>query len=71
MALYDTTRSPLGGQSLFGRMSATFTTLVSGFISWNDARVTRNSLARLSDRELDDIGLLRGDIDEVAARLAR
>jgi uncharacterized protein YjiS (DUF1127 family) len=45
--------------------------LVSGLISWNDARVTRGSLARLTDRELDDIGLCRGDIDEVAARLAR
>lgn len=71
MALYDTTRSPVGGQSLPGRLSATFAALVSTFISWNDARMTRNSLAKLSDRELDDIGLLRGDIDEVAARLAR
>ena len=71
MALYDTTRAPVGGRSLTGRMSATFASLVSTVISWNDARVTRKSLAQLSDRELDDIGLCRGDIDEVAARLAR
>jgi uncharacterized protein YjiS (DUF1127 family) len=71
MALYDITRSPIGGQSLVGRMSATFAALASAVISWNDARVTRTSLAQLSDRELDDIGLNRGDIDEVAARLAR
>jgi uncharacterized protein YjiS (DUF1127 family) len=71
MALYDTTRSPIGGQSLLGRMSSTLASLVTAFISWNDARVTRNSLARLTDRELDDIGLTRGGIDEVAARLAR
>jgi uncharacterized protein YjiS (DUF1127 family) len=71
MALYDTTRAPIGGRSLTGRLSATFSTLVSTVISWNDARVTRNSLAQLSDRELDDIGLTRGNIEEVAARLAR
>ena len=36
--------------------------------AWNDARVTRNSLHRLTDRELDDIGLCRGDIEAVARR---
>lgn len=30
---------------------------------WNDARVTRKALSKLSDRELDDIGLCRGDIE--------
>ena len=71
MALYETTRSPVGGQSLLGRTSATLASLFTAFISWNDACVTRKSLARLTDRELDDIGLTRGSIDEVAARLAR
>ena len=33
---------------------------------WNDARITRKSLSRLSERELDDIGLCRGDIDLIA-----
>ncbi len=31
--------------------------------AWNEARRTRNALNRLSDRELDDIGLSRADID--------
>lgn len=44
---------------LFSRLLATLT-------AWNDARVTRNSLSTLSDRELDDIGLCRGDIERVA-----
>lgn len=35
---------------------------------WNDARVTRGALSKLSDRELDDIGLCRGDIDFIASR---
>ncbi|MBW0156904.1 DUF1127 domain-containing protein [Sedimentimonas flavescens] len=61
-------------------MSAADTTLLSvrnthaGFVSkminsvlaWNDARVTRNALSRLTDRELADIGLTRFDIDRVA-----
>ncbi len=39
--------------------------------TWRKSRATRNSLAKLSDRELSDIGLIRGDIDLVAERLAR
>ncbi|MFI0395633.1 DUF1127 domain-containing protein [Paracoccus jiaweipingae] len=33
---------------------------------WQKARQTRVALARLSDRELTDIGLSRCDIDRVA-----
>jgi uncharacterized protein YjiS (DUF1127 family) len=42
--------------------------MANAFSAWNDARATRNALAKLSDRELDDIGLSRSDIDSVAAR---
>ena len=31
--------------------------------AWNDARITRRALSKLSDRELDDIGLCRGDVE--------
>lgn len=40
--------------------------LVGSFTNWNDRRLTRNSLNRLSTRQLDDIGLVRGDIEEIA-----
>ncbi|HHS88877.1 MAG TPA: DUF1127 domain-containing protein [Rhodobacteraceae bacterium] len=30
---------------------------------WNDVRATRAALRKLSDRELEDIGLNRGDIE--------
>lgn len=40
--------------------------LIAAVINWNDARVTRKALSRLTDRELNDIGLVRGDIDDVA-----
>ena len=33
--------------------------------SWNDRRVTRKALSKLSDRELDDIGLCRGDVEMI------
>lgn len=42
--------------------------LVGVLRAWNDQRLTRKSLMALSDRELDDIGLHRGDIDSVARR---
>lgn len=34
--------------------------------AWNDARVTRRELNSLSDRELNDIGVFRGDIERIA-----
>ncbi|MFT6933214.1 MAG: hypothetical protein ACJAXT_001920 [Paracoccaceae bacterium] len=40
--------------------------IVGRFAAWNDARVTRDSLQRLSARELEDLGLVRGDIDSIA-----
>nr|WP_242469043.1 DUF1127 domain-containing protein [Rhodovulum adriaticum] len=33
--------------------------------TWHDARATRTALNRLSDRELDDIGLCRADIARI------
>lgn len=32
---------------------------------WNASRQTRRDLGKLSDHELSDIGLVRGDIDEI------
>lgn len=40
--------------------------LIGAVVAWNDARMTRNSLNKLSARELDDIGLVRGDIEAIA-----
>lgn len=63
MAAIDNTRAPLAVNGQFGGF---ISTLMGSFVAWNDARVTRNALAQLSDRELSDIGLDRGDIDVVA-----
>jgi len=71
MASFDTTR-PMADGHLFGaRLSKYFSGLVGTFAAWNDARVTRNALSRLSDHELDDLGLTRGDIDAIGASYLR
>ena len=36
------------------------------FVRWNQGRQTRNALSALTDRQLQDIGMVRGDIDELA-----
>ena len=40
--------------------------LVGRVTAWNEARRTRNALSRLTTQELEDIGLVRGDIDRIA-----
>ena len=64
MAMYEQTRAAFGGETFGIRVSA----IVNRVLAWNDARMTRNALSTLSDQELDDIGLVRGDIDTIRAR---
>ncbi len=67
MAAVETTRrAPLGAIATY-RITSVFDRAISAVVDWNDARVTRKSLDKLSDRELDDIGLSRGDIQDIAA----
>jgi uncharacterized protein YjiS (DUF1127 family) len=63
MAAVETTRpAPYGAITTYRAINA-LSNAVMALQTWNDARVTRNALAKLSDRELDDIGLCRGDLD--------
>jgi uncharacterized protein YjiS (DUF1127 family) len=67
MAAYETTRSaPFGAIATFRAVQFVLS-IVDTFRTWNDARMTRIALDKLSDRELDDIGLCRGDIDTIRA----
>lgn len=66
MALYDTTR-PVAAVST-GGLLRTATRFFNATKDWNDARITRKALSQLSGRELDDIGLIPGDIDLIARR---
>lgn len=45
-----------------------FSNLLGRVIAWNDRRVTVKMLRTLTDRELADIGLERGDIISWSAR---
>jgi uncharacterized protein YjiS (DUF1127 family) len=63
MTTYDMSRPATTGGFLTG--------LVGAIAAWNDARLTRAALERLSDHELTDIGLTRGEIEGVAQRLSR
>lgn len=62
MSAIDTNRV-LVGTGFFGIGSK----ILAAMTAWNDARVTKNALNLLTDRELDDIGLCRGDIEYVAS----
>jgi uncharacterized protein YjiS (DUF1127 family) len=63
MAAVETTRpAPFGAITTYRAING-LTNAFGVMSAWNDARVTRNALGKLSDRELDDIGLCRGDIE--------
>ena len=64
MAAFDTTR-PTTALSA-GGISSFVQNIVGAVAAWNDARITRDSLSKLSARELDDIGLSFGEIERVA-----
>ncbi|MCA3442820.1 MAG: DUF1127 domain-containing protein [Rhodobacter sp.] len=65
MATIETTRpAPFGAIATYHFFQ--FVSSALGRVKgWNDARATRKALSALSDRELDDIGLCRGDIDHI------
>ncbi len=63
MAVIDTTTVAGGKGNILSRWVQN---IIAQYAAWNDARITRNALSRLSDRELEDIGLSRSDIDTIA-----
>lgn len=68
MAAFDISRPAYGSAPVANRAAGFFTSVFGGMAAWNDARLTRNALNALTDRELEDIGLVRGDIEDVAQR---
>ena len=65
MAALDHGRHTANDTFLGGSIGSAVATILGRVTAWNDARVTRNALSKLTDRELDDIGLCRGDIDDI------
>jgi len=68
MAAIDTPRVQFTTET-HGRIGRFFANALATLIDWNDARVTRNALSKLSDRELEDIGLCRGDIELIVEKI--
>lgn len=68
MALASNSRpAPFGAIATFNVVS-TFETAFKAVSDWNTKRKTANILSHLSDRELADIGLCRGDLDKLPTR---
>jgi len=60
MAYFDLNRTAT--QSPLGRLAAE---IYGAFIAWRDARQIRRAMAKLTDRELEDLGLLQADLDDL------
>lgn len=64
-ALNTDRATPLGSATLF-RIVMLAEQAMDVVAAWHGARHTRRELSRLSDAQLDDIGLDRGDIARIA-----
>ena len=64
MATFETTR-PVAAHSA-GLIATFLTDLYADIVAWNDARITRKALSKLSARELDDIGLTVADLRDIS-----
>ena len=67
MAAIDQTRPYVAAGSAAG-FGSFFAKIAGAFAAWKEANATRKALSSLTDRELDDIGLTRADIDVIAGR---
>ena len=65
MAFFQLARPVTAASGSAAHIRHTVSGIAGSVKAWNDRRVTRNALQRLSDLELDDIGLVRGDIDRI------
>lgn len=63
MAVTEYTSTSSASAGIFGRVVGK---IYSTYDAWRTARATYTALSRLSDRELDDIGLSRGDIARIS-----
>ncbi|MCW8842519.1 MAG: DUF1127 domain-containing protein [Rhodobacteraceae bacterium] len=65
MTAFDAATPASTRVSLADRIVNAKARFVAAYANWQDQRATRAALAALSDRELDDIGLCRGDLDGI------
>lgn len=65
MSMTYTTRPKTYGTSLTARLAVAITSIPQAISDWHTANKTVRSLNKLSDRQLDDIGLTRGDVQDM------
>ena len=65
MASYETSSAAPFGAIAAYRLIKTVADGIDAVAAWNDRRMTRKALSKLTDRELDDIGLCRGDVEMI------
>jgi len=65
MVAIDTSRSV--APQMANRAISFLFNIANTVSAWNNARITRAELSKLTASELDDIGLCYGDIEEIAA----
>ncbi|WP_212525533.1 DUF1127 domain-containing protein [Actibacterium sp. MT2.3-13A] len=70
MAALEQTRPHFDTRPFGGRVSKLFRAGLATLVARHEARATRKALSQLTDRQLEDIGLLRADIARIA-RIAR
>jgi len=68
MAFFAHSR-PVADGVFGGGIRFSISDLFAMLVAWNDRRVTRRELHKLSDRELEDIGLCRAEIDDMVAHM--
>jgi uncharacterized protein YjiS (DUF1127 family) len=68
MALFDASRPVVAKTGFGARIHTSITGVASALIAWNERRVTRQELAKLSEHQLNDLGMTRGDIETLYRR---
>ena len=63
MATFDDLRAPSLSAGIAGRIGYAIIDFVQALMLWNEKNHTRAQLSALSDHQLEDIGLTRGDVD--------
>ncbi|MCC5991395.1 MAG: DUF1127 domain-containing protein [Rhodobacteraceae bacterium] len=64
MTFYEQSR-PHVERALDGFQGLSLGAFFATLKTWNDTRITRRELHKLTDRELADVGLVRSDIDRI------
>ena len=68
MAVFQNTTAQYQASATAGQTHNVFAWTMSTIRKWKQANDTRTALSRLTDRELDDIGVSRHQIEAIAHR---